>query len=104
MKSNAKAATEDKLGKLHDTVTDLFQTKLDQMKEALLDPAKAEDLDFIIDTRDLNAAGKWVAYNEITSPRPEEDGQSLISKTLQDVKKKYGNTVIPFREPEASNG
>jgi len=96
MKGNVNSSTEDAIGVLHKGITGAFQRKLDyMMQETEKNPA---DIDFIIDTRDLNAMAKWVEMNGITCASPEESEESDLSKDLAIVRERQSGKVITFHD------
>lgn len=94
-KSNKHSGTEDSLGKLHGLVSRAFGMKVQNM----LDMVEAGgDPDEWINTRDLQAAAKWVEQNGIgCAPADDKEGSELKEK-LDAIRSKQAGKVIQFAD------
>lgn len=118
MKTNQHSASDDDIGKLHKLVTKgytlLTKSQIEKYEETIR-KAKEEgisdedkqslmdELQFIIDSRDLNAAAKWVAANDMGSVPAEEDETSELSKELKEMQDRHRNNVISLLR-DGTNG
>lgn len=105
------AAREDKLGKLHSTLTQVFIRVLDRYLEQL-EPVSDEQIenevvDEVLDIFEpnpamLSAISKFLKDNEIMYDSEQLDQLSATQRRLQEMKKKRGNVVtldnIPLAE------
>jgi hypothetical protein len=104
MKSNQNSATEDQVGELHKAVTEgykrIITSMVDNYDKALGsdDPKVREEAQFMLDSRDLNAAAKWVSMNGIGSLAEAEREGSKLKQALDKIKSKHHNNVIDFTD------
>lgn len=104
MKANKNSASEDRVGQLHNLITEAFcmktQMGVDRLKAVMSDEdADVEDKLLAmaaLDSKDLSAAAKWVQANEITCPNAAKDGKSQLSKNLDAIKEAQSGKVISF--------
>ena len=95
-RANASAASEDAVGKLHNSITKAFTHKVEDM---LIRHENAEDeieRALALDDKALSAAAKWVQMNEVTCSMPAKDGKSSLSKNLDKVIATQSGNVIQF--------
>lgn len=79
-----KSATEDQIGKIHQLTTDIYTMKLESILQQM--KKDKEVVDFVGDIRIIQAAGKWVEYNEVKSQLPEEQENNPLKIKLAEVK------------------
>lgn len=96
--ANKNAATEDQIGRIHNLTTDIYLMKLEALhKEMQADPEGAQ---YMGDLKTIQAAGKWVEYNEVKSQLPTEQKDNPLKKKLATVKN-FKMPVAPTLEKEA---
>lgn len=106
MKTNKNSATDDELGVLHKIVTKgytyLVKGQVDAY-EVAEEKGDRDEMSFIIDSRDLASAAKWVKDQEMGSlPAYEEEGNP-VNDELEELKNRHRNNVIKFVEDDAAN-
>lgn len=79
-----KAASEDQIGKMHQLTTNIYTLKLESILKQMEDDPEA--VDFTGDIRVIQAAGKWVEYNEVKSVLPTDTENNPLKKKLAEVK------------------
>lgn len=84
--NNKESASLDDVGRLHRMVTNAFTQKLGaQLKKA---KKKNGDADLDINTLDLSAAARWIAYNDVKCASQSEERVSEIKDELEEIRKK----------------
>jgi hypothetical protein len=96
--ANKMSATEDQIGKIHQLTTDIYTMKLESILQQMKNDKEA--VDFTGDIRVIQAAGKWVEYNEVKSQLPEEQEDNPLKKKLAEVK----NFKIPVAPTLSKEG
>ncbi len=93
------AGTEDQVGRIHKMATTIYEMKL----EAILKSMKAspEDAEYLGDLKAIQAASKWVEYNEVKSLQAVDEEDNPLAKTLAEVKSFTIKAVAPTLTKEA---
>lgn len=111
-KTSKKAAHDDDVGLIHALVTKGFRMKLnhqiDTATEEIVKHKKKkkkgkavedEDPTFELDLKTLEAAGRWCAYNKMTSRGIEEDSLTQEHSELKRIRdKQRGRICTPSSE------
>lgn len=93
MSSNANRTTENEVGLLSKLVTTLHTIKAQDMLKRSQDTP--EGTEFIINTRDVAAMGKWVLDNGMTMLSDADNAESELAQALGKIKEK--SKVLDFK-------
>lgn len=100
-KSNQNSSTEDDVGKLHGILTELHKIGLDELMR--LAKENPEEAAFILDTKLIDRATKWVEYNGLGMQLAEET-ESILSKQLAEIKLRQSGKIIDFEDADGTDG
>lgn len=92
-KSNKNSASEDKLGKLHGMISDVYSRRVQAMIDLL---EEGVDADVVVDIKAVDAAARWVEKNNIGCAPMQDDAQSGLNKRLQQVRSAQASKVVKF--------
>jgi hypothetical protein len=82
------SATEAKIGKLHDRVTDLMLTKSDLILEEIDEAESSEDKSFAINLNDIAIMGRWVTSNGVGALASSDEKGNALKDQLDQIREK----------------
>lgn len=97
----SQRTTESEVGFLSKLVTQLWTKKANAVLQNIED---GMDADLAIDTRFVQALGKWVLDNGVFAAPDSQDAQSPLQARLKEIQERSGKKVLDFRKEAKEQG